>query len=111
MITSQCYRLRRIINDDERLKIQLNELKCDFLKCQYPEKLVNDIIKKVEVSERILTPKERPEREMEKEKVIAITTHGRDAPLTNILKKIERNTSVDFKNVKKRLPHIFKTCL
>ena len=43
---------------------------------------------------------------MKNNKVMAITTHGRDAPLTEILKKIEKNTSVEFMYVKKTAPSL-----
>ena len=49
---SQCLRLRRIINCDKRLKTRLSELKDCFKKCKYPGFMVNNIVKKVESTER-----------------------------------------------------------
>ena len=39
-VFSQALRLRRIINNDERLLTRLNELAEDFVKCKYPRKMV-----------------------------------------------------------------------
>ena len=44
-VYSQALRLRRIINDDDRLKTKLEELGNDFIKCKYPERMVENIIK------------------------------------------------------------------
>ena len=47
IVFSQCLRLRRIINCDERLKLRLQELKDCFKKCNYPETMINNIVKRV----------------------------------------------------------------
>ena len=44
IVYSQCLRLRRIINNQERLTHQLTILKGCFLKCNYPFKMVNNIV-------------------------------------------------------------------
>ena len=53
-VYSQALRLRRIINDDGRLAVGLDELKKDFEKCGYPSKLLKDILDKVKIKERSL---------------------------------------------------------
>ena len=46
-VTSQALRLRRIINNDERLAERLDELEQDFTKCGYPQKMLKNILDKV----------------------------------------------------------------
>ena len=54
IVYSQCVRLRRIINDNDRLSKRLEELKVAFLNSNYPSGMVNDIITKVSSMPRIL---------------------------------------------------------
>ena len=54
IVYSQALRLRRIINDQERLKNQLEDLKCCFIGCNYPRKMVNNICQKVLNRERVI---------------------------------------------------------
>ena len=51
---SQALRLRCIINDDDRLRLRLNELGEDLIKCKYPPKMINNIMQKVGNVQRIL---------------------------------------------------------
>jgi len=57
IVYSQCLRLRRIINSNERLEAQLNILKGAFLESGYPKKMVENIATKVLSMERMLTRK------------------------------------------------------
>ena len=59
IVYSQCLRLRRIINNQERLNNQLKILKECFLDCNYPKKMVDNITSKVKSFDRILRRKEQ----------------------------------------------------
>ena len=59
VVFSQATRLRRIINNDDRLNIQLQNLKEDFLKCDYPSGMLDNIIKKVKILPRTLEKKRK----------------------------------------------------
>ena len=59
VVYSQALRLRRIINDDERLKLRLNELGEDLMKCKYPPKMINNIMQKVGCWKEDLTRKKK----------------------------------------------------
>ena len=61
-VYSQALRLRRIINNQERLKLRLEEMKADFHKCGYPLKLLNNIFEKVLKTPRNLQKKEKKNR-------------------------------------------------
>ena len=106
IVYGQCLRLRKIINNDSRLAKQLNRLKEDFLKCKYPAKLVENIMRKVKLMERDLKKKKdrstaEKDQRIKDQRIMAVTTHGRDQPLVKMIKKIEKNTSLKFRNVKK----------
>ena len=92
-------RLRRIINNDERLSIQIDSLKNAFRKCKYPEKLLNSILDPIKVLPRRLQSVKKDEKD--KLNVMVVSTHGRDKPLINALRKIEKQTNIDFKYLKK----------
>ena len=54
VVYSQCYRLRKIINDTTRLKAQISEIKSDFKNSNYPQKMIENISKKILTMERKL---------------------------------------------------------
>ena len=58
-VYSQGLRLCRIINDDARLQIRLNELGEDFIKCKYPPQMIQKILQKVANTTRTLDKKEK----------------------------------------------------
>ncbi len=60
IVYSQLLRLRRIINDDGRLKKRIDEFKTRFHNAKYPAKLVNDIASKVLTMSRSLNRKGKP---------------------------------------------------
>ena len=104
IVYSQGLRLRRVINDDERLAEQLECLKSDFVKCKYPLKLIDDIFSKIKVMPRDLEKKQRDDGNGS-DKILVISTHGRDKPLINVAKEIEKKSkNVSFKFVKKTAP-------
>ena len=107
VVYSQALRLRRIINNDERLAVRLDELKNDFRKCGYPQKLLNNIIKKVKTIKRSLENNKNETSERTDESIMVISTFGRDKKLTNILEKIETRTkNLKFKYIKKTAPSL-----
>ena len=57
-VYAQSLRLRRIINDRDRLRKRLNELAGAFKDAGYPEKMVVEITNKVLNSERDISVKE-----------------------------------------------------
>ena len=99
-VYSQGLRLRRIINNEERLCMRLDELAADFMKCNYPSKLIKDIFDKVKKMDRVITKKEK-EEESDKNEVMVVSTFGRDQKLMKTLKQIEKNTAIKFRYAKK----------
>ena len=100
-VYSQGVRLRRIINNHERLCIRLEELSNDFIKCNYPKKLIEDIFDKVKKMERVLAKKEKKE-EQDDNSVMVVSTYGRDSKLVKTLTQIEKQSkSIKFRYAKK----------
>ena len=105
---SQSLRLRRIINDDTRLVKRLDEMHHDFRKCGYPEKMLNNIMEKVKKMERSLEPVKREEKE--EDRVMVVSTFGRDQKLIEATEKIEKHSEqLKFKYVKKTGPSLRNT--
>ena len=101
IVYSQGLRLRRLINDDDRLEEQLDRLQTDFLKCNYPPKLCEDIFTKIKKLPRNLKKVEKEDSD-DSDEVLVISTHGKDQPLMNIMKKVEKDSqNIKFKYVKK----------
>ena len=88
-VKSQALRLRRIINDDGRLQVQLEELKKDFRKCEYPLRMLNNIIDPIKTQSRSLV--KRKKQEVKDDRIRVISTYGRDEELVNIFKKAEKS--------------------
>ena len=91
IVYSQCLRLRRIINSDERLKIQLDSLKQAFLNSGYPKTMVENIAAKVLRSERVLERKQ-PKEEQKSLSAIpmrVISSYGSDENLVSVVQKYE----------------------
>ena len=89
-VYSQSLRLRRIINSDERLRNRLRELKEAFKKAGYPDKMVTEITDKVLNSERDISVKPKREQ-MEKEKIIVVSTHEADQNIVKAVRDSEEN--------------------
>ena len=90
IVYSQCLRLRRIINSQDRLKARLDELCEAFKAAAYPSKMVENISKKVLNSERSLErrqPLEEPQDEILPIRVIS--TFGSDTDIVSTVKKYE----------------------
>ena len=101
IVYSQALRLRRIINDEERLKVRLSELMDDFKKCEYPTKMLSDISNKVAKMDRILKTPKVPEKPDEDDSILVISTYGADKPLLDIIEKIPHKDQLKLKYIKK----------
>ena len=87
---SQCMRLRRIINCQERLSVQLDELKKAFIAANYPSHMVDNICKKVLNSERNLDRKQSDENPDNGPLPIrVVSSYGSDTDLVATVKKYE----------------------
>ena len=71
VVYSSCLLLRRIINNDERLNKRLEELKDCFVACNYPKKMVDNIVRKVQSLERSLKKSEKNETKPDQIRVIS----------------------------------------
>ena len=130
IIYSQCLRLRRIINNDQRLADRIDELKEYFYNSNYPKKMVENISSKVKSFERRLpacrntsnssillpaSPDHHP--------IKVISTFGSDEALIEIVDKFEsvletspslssstpENTTNDQPNARKFFSHVKRT--
>ena len=84
IIYSQCLRLRRRINSDTRLNQRINELKLAFKAAGYPEKMIENISKKVMDMNRDISEKVEVVTDLDNTQSIRIvSTFGADKQLTN----------------------------
>ena len=73
----------------------------DFIKSNYPKKLIDDIFNKVKKMERVLTKKQKKD-EQDNNEVMVVSTFGRDNKLIRTLQQIEKQSeSIKFKYTKK----------
>ena len=93
IVYSQCLRLRRIINNEDRLHSRLLELKESFLKSKYPSKMVNNIINKVRSLDRNIYA-QKPVKDAS-DSIRVVTTFGSDSDI--------------LASVKKAIPHLNRT--
>jgi len=91
IIFSQCLRLRRIINDQNRLKHRLDELKVCFRNAGYPMVMINNISNKVLQSERSLERKLRTDAEEtpKTRSIRVVSTFGSDSDIVRSVKQFE----------------------
>ena len=114
-VYSQSLRLRRIINDRERLRTRLTELAECFKKAGYPEKMVHNITTKVLNSERDITMKEKIDK-TNKDQIRVVSTYKADENMVKVIKNCEESLKLtqSFRNqrgplfsyVKKVAPNI-----
>ena len=71
IVYSQALRLKRIINNEDKLNIHLEEMKIDFLNAKYPKKMIENIINKVKITPRSL---EKNVNHIQKEGIILTST-------------------------------------
>ena len=106
-VYSQALRLRRIINCNTRLTARLNELKIDFKKSGYPEKMLSNIINKVQSYTRKLEKVEKEDCSNDDDTITVISTYGTDQLLTEATKNIEKHSdSIKFRYIKKTGPSL-----
>ena len=116
VVYSQALRLRRIIKDDEELLNELNTLKDDFKRCNYPSKMLEKFIEKAKTMSRDdLLKKEKNKKEKnvnrheKNDSIMVVSTHGRDKELIKTTKTLEKNyPGLKFKYVKKTGPSLKK---
>ncbi|KAL5269053.1 hypothetical protein ACHWQZ_G002772 [Mnemiopsis leidyi] len=94
IVYSTSLRLRRIINNDNRLKTRLNELKECFLSANYPQKMVDNITAKVGSMERHLRPHNSSNSSIlvpksPDSKIRVISTFDSDKELLEVVKNLE----------------------
>ena len=107
-VTSQALRLRRIINDDDRLAKRLDEMESDFRKSGYPHNMLKNILNKVKNSKRSLDTVQKIEDD--DDAVMVVSTFGRDRELVDTTKKIQRHAeTLKFKYIKKTGPSLRNT--
>ena len=106
IVKSQATRLRRIINDESRLAMRLDELQRDFQRCGYPEKMLNNIFDQTKQTKRSLKRREQTQVE-DDDSVMVISTFGADRKITEITKNIEKHSEeIKFRYVKKTGPSL-----
>ena len=114
IVYSQCNRLRRIINNKDRLKMRLVELSEAFLAAGYPVHMVGNISEKVLNSERKISPDIKEtvsDTSNIPSKINVLSTFGCDDDIVSTLKQYEpelKNTNA-FKNKKNIFKFIKRT--
>ena len=118
IVYSQCLRLRRIINDQDRLKQRLTELCQAFEKSGYPKELLVKISSKVLNMQRTINRQldADTEEDTNTKPILVVSSFGTDEKLVNTLKSQEhellqtnsfKNTSNPlFQFVKKTGPNL-----
>ena len=90
IVFSQCIRLRRIINDYDRLKSRITELLVSFRNAGYPTKLIGNISEKVLKMDRILDRRQDSQSlEQNSGNIRVVSTFGSDNDITNSVKNFE----------------------
>ena len=91
IVYSGCFRLRRIINNQNRLKCRLEELKKCFQNAGYPNSLIDNSVKKALSSERSLERKVRNSQENNNTapSIRVVSTFGSDSDIVGSVKKFE----------------------
>ena len=95
-VYSQSLRLRRIINDDERLRKRLKELSKAFKEAGYPEKMVTEITNKVQNSARNITTQAKEESE-DSGQIIVVSTFEADKNIVDAVKRSEDSFKKSFR--------------
>ena len=95
IVYSQCLRLRRIINNQERLKQRLTELCQAFKKSGYPNQMLVKISSKVLNMQRTINQPldNQPVEETDTKPILVVSTFGTDEKLVNSLKSREDELS------------------
>ena len=112
IVYSGCFRLRRIINNQERLETRLQELKACFKNAGYPDSLIDDSIRKALGSERSLNRKVKaPEDLCATPSIRVVSTFGSDSDIVNSVRKFEssltRTRSFSESDISNTLPSFY----
>ena len=92
IVYSQCLRLRRIINSDERLHFHLSEMREAFLSAEYPAQIIDNIIDKVKNTERLLVKKtDDTPLKSSPLPIRVVSVFGADSEIVNSVKRFEPN--------------------
>ena len=94
IVYSQCIRLRRIINSQERLKSRLDELCTAFKAAAYPSKMVDNTSNKVLNSKRNLDIRPKAKIDPLNPEILPIrvvSTYGTDNDITTTVRKYEED--------------------
>ena len=111
IVYSQCLRLRRIINNGDRLKNRLNELCSAFEKSEYPSKMLIKISTKVLGMERQLERAPLIEEEGSADKpILVVSCHGTVEKLVKSIMDNEEDLlkTESFKKLSKPVFHFVK---
>ena len=95
IVYSGCFRLRKIINNQDRLEKRLQELGHCFKNAGYPESLTKNIIHKALASERCLKRKSKKTQieECATPSIRVVSTYGSDVDLVNSVKRFASSLS------------------
>ena len=95
IVYSGCFRLRRIINDQDRLEKRLKELGECFKSAGYPVHLIEKVTKKALQSERCLKRKSEKSKEDEPAtpSIRVVSTFGSDIDIVQTVKKFATSLS------------------
>ena len=95
IVFSQCLCLRRIINDQTRLKARLDELGSCFKSAGYPLKMISNIKNKVLNTPRSLERKSKTSDEQQTpgSKVRVVSTFGSDSDIVKSVRRFEKTLS------------------
>ena len=92
IVYSQCFRLRKIINNTTRLHTRIAEMKSDFQNSNYPQKMVTNIGAKILAMDRVLPkPKNLSNASIiapstpSPNKIRVISTYGSDSDLLSVV--------------------------
>ena len=113
IVYSQCFRLRKIINCNNRLRTRISELKVAFQNSNYPQKMVDNISQKIlEMERKLPKPKNSSNSSIvvpttpSPEKIRVISTYGSDSDLLEVVKAFESTLigSPSFTSTPEQLP-------
>ena len=84
-------------------------MRSDLVKCNYPQKMIDNIFDKVKSMERSLGKKTKKD-ETDDDCILVVSTYGRDGKLMKALKSIQKKSeNISFRFVKKTVPSLRNT--
>ena len=99
IVYSQGLRLRRIINNNDRLSNRLNEMKTHFTNCSYPVKLVENILNKISTLPRTLSTNN--DKQSDNNPLRVISRFGCDKKLCDVVDSVSSQLPFKVEYVKK----------